>query len=181
MLAAIAACGYVVESIEHRLVGEALWPAQSQDVKAAIRFMRKHAAGNGIDPNRFAAWGVCCGGHLAAIATARRTVASLAPTDGELSDVDDSIQAAVSWYAGFNRETIVQESEQGGALSRANRDMPEWNVLGGMPANLDPDYVRSAGPASRQRRRASTDPGHNRMMETQYQCDVLPSARSCAA
>src|SRR5262249_28539764 len=52
MLASMAAHGYVVASINYRLTGEAKFPAQLQDVKAAIKFLRANASDYGLDPAR---------------------------------------------------------------------------------------------------------------------------------
>lgn len=60
--------GYVAASMEYRLSGEATFPAQIDDVKAAIRFLRESAAQFGIDPKRIAVWGQSAGGNLAALA-----------------------------------------------------------------------------------------------------------------
>ena len=35
--------GYVCVSIEYRLSGEAIWPAQIEDCKRAVRYLRAHA------------------------------------------------------------------------------------------------------------------------------------------
>jgi acetyl esterase/lipase len=57
-----------VASINYRLTGEAKYPANIKDVKAAIRWMRSKANQYGIDKNRGAVGGVSAGGHLAALA-----------------------------------------------------------------------------------------------------------------
>ena len=49
--------GYVCASIEYRLSGEAIWPAQIEDCKAAVRYLRAHADELGLDPKRIGAWG----------------------------------------------------------------------------------------------------------------------------
>jgi alpha/beta hydrolase fold len=46
---------------EYRLSGEALFLAQIQDVKAAIRWLRSRASDYGIDPTRAMTWGVSTG------------------------------------------------------------------------------------------------------------------------
>jgi acetyl esterase/lipase len=56
-LAALAAQGYVVASVNYRLSEEAHFPAPLQDVKAAIRWLRAGAAGRNIDITRVAVWG----------------------------------------------------------------------------------------------------------------------------
>jgi len=61
---AFAAKGWFTASIEYRLSGEARWPAQIEDCKLAIRWLRANADRWGIDPNHFGACGISAGGHL---------------------------------------------------------------------------------------------------------------------
>lgn len=56
--------GFVVASIDYRLPPEAEWPAQIEDAKCAVRFLRANAGGLGIDPNRIGVWGSSAGGLL---------------------------------------------------------------------------------------------------------------------
>lgn len=60
--------GYAAATITYRLAGEAPFPACLEDVKCAVRWMRTHAAENGIDPERIALVGGSAGGHLALMA-----------------------------------------------------------------------------------------------------------------
>lgn len=55
---------YFCVSIEYRLTGEASWPAQIHDCKAAIRWLKANAEKYDLDPDRLAAWGSSAGGHL---------------------------------------------------------------------------------------------------------------------
>lgn len=59
--------GYAIAAIDYRLSGEAKFPAQLEDCKAAIRFLRKHAKSFQIDANRIGVWGFSAGAHLAAL------------------------------------------------------------------------------------------------------------------
>ena len=59
--------GYVAVSIRYRLALEYKFPAQIHDCKAAIRWMRTHAAEYKIDPERIGAWGYSAGAHLVAL------------------------------------------------------------------------------------------------------------------
>jgi acetyl esterase/lipase len=61
----LAAHGYVAVSIDYRLAPKHKFPAQIEDAKAAVRFLRSGAADYGIDPLRIAAMGESAGGHLA--------------------------------------------------------------------------------------------------------------------
>jgi acetyl esterase/lipase len=60
--------GYAMASINYRLAAsDAIWPAQIQDCKAAIRWLRAHAGDYGYDPNRIGVIGESAGGHLVAM------------------------------------------------------------------------------------------------------------------
>lgn len=49
--------GFAEASVNHRLRGEAIFPAALSDIKAAVRFLRANAAQYGLAPERFAIWG----------------------------------------------------------------------------------------------------------------------------
>jgi len=59
---------YLVISINYRMYPAYRFPAMIEDVKCAIRFLRAHAAGYNLDPERIALIGHSAGGHLAALA-----------------------------------------------------------------------------------------------------------------
>lgn len=63
----ITDAGFAVVSIDYRHSGEAPFPAQLHDGKAAIRYVRRYASELGIDPERIAVWGESAGGQLAAL------------------------------------------------------------------------------------------------------------------
>lgn len=65
-LSQYAQAGYAVATVTHRncLEGHP-FPAYLQDVKTAIRFLRKHAAEYAIDPERVCIWGTSSGGNTA--------------------------------------------------------------------------------------------------------------------
>ena len=56
--------GFVVASVQYRTSNEAVFPAQLEDVKAAIRYLKAHSERYGIDPERFGVMGESAGGHL---------------------------------------------------------------------------------------------------------------------
>ncbi|MDB5684511.1 MAG: dienelactone hydrolase [Sphingomonas bacterium] len=98
VLAALAAEGFTVASLEYRLSGEAKFPAQLQDSNAALRFLRAHAGEYAIDPARVGVWGGSAGGHLAALTALACKEKSLDPQAGG----DDCVTAAVTWYGVFD-------------------------------------------------------------------------------
>jgi acetyl esterase/lipase len=60
-----AAVGYVVASINYRLAPKHSFPAQVEDCKCAVRWMRAKADELKIDPKRIGALGASAGAHLA--------------------------------------------------------------------------------------------------------------------
>lgn len=64
---AFLAHGYAVASIDYRLCQDAVYPAQIEDCKAAVRWLRANASEYGIDPARIGVKGESAGGHLAAL------------------------------------------------------------------------------------------------------------------
>lgn len=62
----LAERGYVVASIGYRLNTEAKWPAQIEDCKLGVRWLRANAEKYGVDSGRIGAYGTSAGGHLAA-------------------------------------------------------------------------------------------------------------------
>jgi acetyl esterase/lipase len=61
----VAARGYVAVSASYRLAPKFQFPAQIQDARAAVRFLRANAKEYGIDRDKIAAAGFSAGGHLA--------------------------------------------------------------------------------------------------------------------
>lgn len=59
--------GYAVASIDYRLTRTAPFPAQIEDCKAAVRWIRANASTYRLDPDRIGVWGYSAGGHLAAL------------------------------------------------------------------------------------------------------------------
>ncbi|HPM45000.1 MAG TPA: alpha/beta hydrolase, partial [Caldisericia bacterium] len=58
--------GFAIASVDYRLSQQAKHPAQINDCKLAIRYLRENAKKFGIDPNRIGVWGHSAGGHLVA-------------------------------------------------------------------------------------------------------------------
>ena len=71
-----AHAGYVVMTIEYRLMPDCVFPDCLHDCKAAVRWLRTHAREYRVDPERIATFGASAGGHLAAF------LAVTTPEDG---------------------------------------------------------------------------------------------------
>jgi len=88
--------GFALASINYRLSQDAVFPAQLLDCKAAIRWLRAHAAENGIDPNRIGVWGASAGGHLVALLGTTGDVKEF--DTGENSGASSRVQAVCDWF-----------------------------------------------------------------------------------
>lgn len=88
--------GYAVANLDYRLSQHAIFPAQIEDCKTAIRWLRAHAAEYGYDPNCIGAWGGSAGGHLVAMLAATGTVKDF--DVGENLDQSSSIQCGVDVF-----------------------------------------------------------------------------------
>ena len=103
----LAQAKIAVASVDYRLSGEAQWPAQLYDAKAAVRWLRARADEIGIDPSRIAAWGESAGGHLAAL------LGLTGPDlDGEIGITGPSsaVVAVAAWYAPSDLATVAADT-----------------------------------------------------------------------
>ncbi len=104
----LAEAGYVSACIEYRLTGEAPFPAQIEDVKCAIRFLRAHAVQYKVDKTRIAVAGGSAGGHLALLAASSGGDARL-EGNGGWQDQLSGVQAG----AGFNPVVKLEHKGRG--------------------------------------------------------------------
>jgi len=88
---------FAVASINYRLSGEAIWPSQIHDCKAAIRWLKGNAKKFRIDTNRLAVWGNSAGGHLVAMIGVSGEVGSLEGKLGKHLDQDSRVKCVVDF------------------------------------------------------------------------------------
>jgi acetyl esterase/lipase len=141
-LATLASEGFVVASLEYRLSGEAPFPAQVQDARAALRFLKGNAAKYGIDTTRTGIWGGSAGGHLTAVTALSCGDASLEaardPKAPALVAGSECAQAAVTWYGVFDFKPMLARPGGDGAGQR----------LLGCTGPCDDEKVRRISPVS---------------------------------
>ena len=120
--------GYAVASIDYRLTDVAKFPAQIEDCKAAIRWLRAHAAQYRIDPDRIGVWGGSAGGHLVALLG---TTGSTREFDvGANLDVSSRVQAVCDFFGPSDFLAIINGPNTH-VLNTA--DGPMGKLLGGPP------------------------------------------------
>lgn len=96
----VAEKGWVAFSVDYRLDEPTAFPAEADDVQAAVRYVRDNAAEYGIDPARIAAVGESAGGTLAALLATLGT--------GSL-DEGARVRAAVAWSAPLDLTRLARE------------------------------------------------------------------------
>lgn len=128
--------GYAVATINYRLSGDAKWPAQITDCKAAIRYLRAHAKAYNLAPGRIAVWGSSAGGHLAALVGVSGGVKSF--DIGEHPEHSSAVSCAVDLFGPADFETMPQFTSP---------DSPEAR-LWGRPTSEALEMARSASPIS---------------------------------
>ena len=126
----LTAHGYAVVCIEYRLAGEAPFPAQIEDCKAAVRWLRANAATYHLDPDHIGAWGHSAGGHLGALLGTSGGVAALEGNSGNLN-YSSRIQAVCAMSSPFDIASFYEEVSKGesGPARRAKTFMEDF--LGG--------------------------------------------------
>ncbi|WP_308315667.1 alpha/beta hydrolase [Streptomyces sp. ISL-100] len=127
--ARLAQAGFAVASLDYRLSGEALYPAQLDDVTAGLAWLNARAAELGLDTRRIVTWGESAGAHLAAL------LALTAPVSG-----------CVAWYGPTNLTTLPAQAPPG-AYDPADPRTPEALLIGAAIADA-PDRARAASPVA---------------------------------
>jgi len=136
----LASRGYFTASIEYRLSGEAKWPAQIEDCKLGVRWLRANAAKYNVDPERIGCWGASAGGHL---------VACLGVMDdprfegsGGFPGVSSRVAAVVDFYG----PTDMTQGSAGIGGAKEGEDAQYLLWLFGGPFKMKPDRWRDGSP-----------------------------------
>lgn len=144
--------GYAVASVGYRLSGDARFPAQIEDCKAAVRWLRAHAGTYGLDPERFGVWGSSAGGLL---------VALLGTSGGEKAfdvgahlEQPSRVQAVCDYYGPTDFLQMDARARPGAPFRHDDAGSPESALIGGpvqenreKAARANPvTYVAGAGP-----------------------------------
>jgi acetyl esterase/lipase len=128
--------GYAVASINYRLSQHAAFPAQIQDCKAAVRWLRAHSKEYKLDPDHIGVWGASAGGHLVALLGTAGDVKGLEGIDGP-SDQSSRVQAVVDWFG------PTDFTQMGGTHDQPRS--PEARLIGG-PVQENKDKAARANP-----------------------------------
>jgi acetyl esterase/lipase len=153
----LTAFGYAVASIDYRLSQQATFPAQIQDCKAAVRWLRAHARRYDLDGAHIGFRGASAGGHLVALLGTSGGVKELEGDEGN-SDVPGRVQAVCDWFGPTDLTKIDtrawykalridrQPASQPvpSAHHRGGGDSFEGRLLGGAPSEVKEKAVRAS-------------------------------------
>ena len=135
-VAPLVAHGFGVASVNYRLATEARFPAQIDDVRAALSWLRSNAADLGVDPDRVAAFGVSAGAHLAVL------LGVLERRPG--------LRAVVDWAGPIDLATVgadlAARPDCAGAWSDPEDPASFWATLVGGPVSSQPVVAAASDP-----------------------------------
>ena len=142
--------GFAVVSINHRASTEARFPAQIQDVKAAIRFVRGNAEKYGFDTSFVGITGFSSGGHLSSLAGTTNGVKTkkfgkvkvdIEGSLGEYTKESSAVNAVVDWFGPIDMSRMER------CETYKDEKSPEAVLIGGAPAE-NPDMIKALSPMS---------------------------------
>ena len=129
--------GFAIVAVNHRSSRDAIFPAQINDIKGVVRFLRANAAKYGLDTRFLGITGDSSGGHLSALMgtsggvkdyTVGHKTLSIEGTVGGNSEESSRIDAVVDWYG----PTSFQKMDSCGSnMEHDAPDSPESTLLGG--------------------------------------------------
>jgi acetyl esterase/lipase len=134
--ARIVAAGFVVASAEYRLSGEAVFPAQLDDVTDALRWVGARAGELAADMERVVVWGESAGGHLAALLGLTATRAR-----------PGAVAAVVDWYGPSDLTTFAEQLRPDAVARSDAADSREALLIGALAVD-EPELARAASPVS---------------------------------
>ena len=136
-LARLAARGYVCAIVEYRHSGIASFPAQAQDARNAVRFLRANAAKFGIDPTRMILAGDSSGGHTA-------MWGGLLHDDDAETNLFPGVSAEVCGLVNYYGSTSVMAPDSNPTQRlHCLPDSPEGRVMGGQNLLEHPELARA--------------------------------------
>jgi acetyl esterase/lipase len=134
--------GLAVVSIDYRLSDEAKFPAQAEDVKTAVRWVRRVAGQFGFDGDNIGLWGSSAGGHLAGCAAISQEQDFASPEHAEFSSC---VQAVVDGYGPTNFGQIDAGCRQSATIGTDAESLGIGSVIpAGHPDSFESKLLGSA-------------------------------------
>ncbi len=138
--------GYVGVTVSYRFAPQHQFPAQIEDVKAAVRWLRANAAKYKIDPDRIGATGGSAGGHLVGMLGVASKEDKLEGNGGN-AELSSRVQAVVPMFGGFDLTVAWEHSTQQPPVQAAYLRKVGEGLIGGAP-RAKPDAWKAASPVT---------------------------------
>jgi len=135
-------------SIGYRLTGEARWPAQIHDTKAALRWLGAHGEQFGYDPKKMALFGISAGGHLVSLLGTSQGVEELEGRVGVAEDGKPAAAPALAAVANYCGVTdFLTFPGKGSVIDAEDVNGPIGKLFGG-PMSGHLDLAKLASPVT---------------------------------
>ena len=144
--------GYIFVTPNHRSVNDALFPAQINDIKAVVRYLRGNADKYGIDTSFIAMSGFSSGGHLSVLMGVTRNVRQhtvgsvtmdIEGSIGKYTKESSWIHAVCEWSAPIDEEdkncgtSLLPDDVLDALVGCSKTDCPDKHVIYGAYTYLD--------------------------------------------
>ncbi|NMO96576.1 alpha/beta hydrolase [Paenibacillus lemnae] len=144
--------GYALVSVGYRKSKEAKFPALIYDAKAAVRFIRAHAAAYDLDPGAIASIGPSAGGWISGMLGVTGGNPAFEDLSMGNAEISSEVQAAVTWCAptGNFLDMDPALAKRGLSNEKFNHNdpySPESWILGAAITDI-PELVRLADPCT---------------------------------
>ncbi len=123
----VASGDYAGVTVGYRLSGEATWPSQINDCKAAIRWVRANAEKYHLDPERIGVIGGSAGGHLVAMLGTSGGVEALEGDLGPYKGVSSKVRCVVNEFGPAELSTM---GDAPSSIDHNAPNAPESKLLG---------------------------------------------------
>lgn len=131
--------GCAVVSVEYRLSPVAAWPAQSYDVKAAIRWVRANGYRYHLNAYRMGLFGYSAGAHLAVLSALSPDVAVLRDATMGNGSVPEYVRGVVGWATpNYFPDNDAYLALNGFPTRTCGTTSNESFLLGGSATPIDP-------------------------------------------
>lgn len=136
--------GFAVVTVNHRSSRDAIFPAQIQDIKAAVRFIKGNGTKFQIDTSFIGITGYSSGGHLSAMAGTSGSVPQLEGKVGTYTSYSSCVDAVVDWFGPTDFQSM---DSCGSEMVHDAPDSPE-SILIGAPIQDNDELCALANPIS---------------------------------
>ncbi|WP_064196098.1 MULTISPECIES: alpha/beta hydrolase [Emticicia] len=134
--------GYALASIDFHASTEKPFPANVNDIKAAIRFLRANASKFDYKADKIIVWGSSSGGHLAALVATTNNNTALEGSLGDFTQTSSAVQGCIDFFGPTNFLTILNQSTPHGLNVR----LPALAILLGKPLDQANELAKLASP-----------------------------------